>query len=1079
MNKNKIKAFTLVELIIVITILAILATIGFLSYQGYTSDARDSSRITSLKIIHDGLSISYIQKQIYPSPDEYIDILGVAKQGYIGETVSKTIKGAGFKDPKDSTNYLYNLDYTGKKIQLGRFLENNNQLLLSKNNDLFISQAFAGNIDYTNRYVYSVGTKVGIFLDSTTKAPLNERISTGSVDLITNTGTYIVVFSNNNSNSGIILGSGQNLLTNISIVQNSCVLGNTVITSGQQLSAYNTTSVAYNATCTPITRSCSNGMLSGDINYKYDTCSLSSALNCTVTTYSGYTVPAINHNITQNITKNITGGVSDISVSCDNGALTYGTENTNCDTNYVLQGGICAQDLCTGSAPDFSISNGTQKLNVSWIHNIVPSQCTFVCQAGYYWNTTSCARASAGYMVATQGQITQTSCNVNNQYQDITGQTSCKTVDSGYYSTPEGNVAHTGQTQCEANNYCSNGLKTSCPVGTTSLAGSTSSRACMINRYTVSGSFGTSANGATINACGKTATLDTNGAFSITANYGTTCNNAVATKANYTCVTTNNGPASLISNMTNIAGNCTINTQTISIPNGSCTQTRDDTNQVWGACTSGICTNGVTWNSTNGCTPKYTVTFNSNGGTSISSQLILEGATATTPTNPTITNYGFVGWYSDSGLTSLYNFSQAVTSNITLYAKWNCSFNECLAYNYYVINSDNAAFPNGCNNLSNATTKCILKIVSSNIYVAPASTVDNGQFLDTSSKYLSTNTEAGMIANSPTTTSNFMKDVYLSSQYNSQQVSNPGSSMTLNDDFAPRYCNSLSKLVPVPGGKKQWYLPPRDTNGLLDISNNKTKTALTSSQLGYTYWSSYLYSYSTTPNFSATKLSTFSSTVNYRANSSEYVLCIAGQDSPDYVEDTNSPFLYGNINRVDKCIRYGGGTITIGTNTFCNKYIPDSNIKYVSDKSQTLSCSTYNYTSVVGTIKAFGTSVNATLNTGDPIATTSCSSYTGATTPYTYAVGLDGYSHYLYSGVGGLRGTCFKPTGFTTYGESFTFWLAGSTFNFANYYYDNSYLYSDSACTVKVDGVALGLKTTGTKPIGITNTVTKVGPYSY
>ncbi|MDD2745529.1 MAG: type II secretion system protein, partial [Candidatus Gracilibacteria bacterium] len=39
------KAFTLIELIVVITILAILGTIGFLSIGGYSSKARDSARI--------------------------------------------------------------------------------------------------------------------------------------------------------------------------------------------------------------------------------------------------------------------------------------------------------------------------------------------------------------------------------------------------------------------------------------------------------------------------------------------------------------------------------------------------------------------------------------------------------------------------------------------------------------------------------------------------------------------------------------------------------------------------------------------------------------------------------------------------------------------------------------------------------------------------------------------------------------------------------------------------------------------------------------------------------------------------
>ena len=42
------RAFTLVELIVVITILAILWTIAFISLQWYSKDARDSTRITDI-----------------------------------------------------------------------------------------------------------------------------------------------------------------------------------------------------------------------------------------------------------------------------------------------------------------------------------------------------------------------------------------------------------------------------------------------------------------------------------------------------------------------------------------------------------------------------------------------------------------------------------------------------------------------------------------------------------------------------------------------------------------------------------------------------------------------------------------------------------------------------------------------------------------------------------------------------------------------------------------------------------------------------------------------------------------------
>ena len=69
MRQTSSYAFTLVELIVVITILAILGTIGFLSINGYSQNARNSTRISDLKLIDKGLSL-YIQTQsLYPLPD--------------------------------------------------------------------------------------------------------------------------------------------------------------------------------------------------------------------------------------------------------------------------------------------------------------------------------------------------------------------------------------------------------------------------------------------------------------------------------------------------------------------------------------------------------------------------------------------------------------------------------------------------------------------------------------------------------------------------------------------------------------------------------------------------------------------------------------------------------------------------------------------------------------------------------------------------------------------------------------------------------------------------------------------------
>jgi len=69
-------------------------------------------------------------------------------------------------------------------------------------------------------------------------------------------------------------------------------------------------------------------------------------------------------------------------------------------------------------------------------------------------------------------------------------------------------------------------------------------------------------------------------------------------------------------------------------------------------------------------TPQFLVQFNTNGGNTISDQLVPTGVTATRPDKPTRSGYTFAGWFSDSGLTTPYNFSTPVTANVMLYAKW-------------------------------------------------------------------------------------------------------------------------------------------------------------------------------------------------------------------------------------------------------------------------------------------------------------------------------------------------------------------------------------------------------------------------
>ena len=69
-------------------------------------------------------------------------------------------------------------------------------------------------------------------------------------------------------------------------------------------------------------------------------------------------------------------------------------------------------------------------------------------------------------------------------------------------------------------------------------------------------------------------------------------------------------------------------------------------------------------------TTKYSVGFNTNGGSYIADQIVEKGQKVIRPTDPTKSGYTFAGWYADSALTSPFDFNTPITSETTLYAKW-------------------------------------------------------------------------------------------------------------------------------------------------------------------------------------------------------------------------------------------------------------------------------------------------------------------------------------------------------------------------------------------------------------------------
>lgn len=89
---------------------------------------------------------------------------------------------------------------------------------------------------------------------------------------------------------------------------------------------------------------------------------------------------------------------------------------------------------------------------------------------------------------------------------------------------------------------------------------------------------------------------------------------------------------------------------------------------------------------------KWTVTFNSDGGTEVESLTVVDGGKAVEPTAPTKANFNFAGWYLATG--GEFDFDTPITGNITLTAKWTADLPEVLtkAYDWVKVElDDNAA----------------------------------------------------------------------------------------------------------------------------------------------------------------------------------------------------------------------------------------------------------------------------------------------------------------------------------------------------------------------------------------------------
>ncbi len=209
--RNK-SAFTLVELIVVITILAILGTIAFLSFNGYSSSARDSARLSDIDSLAKAMEIVVSKWWTLPKPSNAIDIKAgtttIWYQWYADKTVLGMISMSDSKDPLDSIYYTYSVNASQNKYQVLWFLESSDSI--AYNSSPFIDSVYAEPASYSGRTVFTKWNALGILLFSGTLLPaqvVQQNIDTAG----TSTG-YITYFETKDSTASL---TGNLLFSNI------------------------------------------------------------------------------------------------------------------------------------------------------------------------------------------------------------------------------------------------------------------------------------------------------------------------------------------------------------------------------------------------------------------------------------------------------------------------------------------------------------------------------------------------------------------------------------------------------------------------------------------------------------------------------------------------------------------------------------------------------------------------------------------------------------------------------------------------------------------------------------------------
>ncbi len=150
------RAFTLVELIVVIIIISILWTISFMSIQWYSSRARDSVRKSDIKSISTSIEMFAVKTWFFPVPTDWREVTfsgaEVWTQWTIWDSVINSVNELSKEivDPVTQTPYTYSRLHWKQKYEIATAFEREVAINIPS---LFINETYASWETIANAYL--------------------------------------------------------------------------------------------------------------------------------------------------------------------------------------------------------------------------------------------------------------------------------------------------------------------------------------------------------------------------------------------------------------------------------------------------------------------------------------------------------------------------------------------------------------------------------------------------------------------------------------------------------------------------------------------------------------------------------------------------------------------------------------------------------------------------------------------------------------------------------------------------------------------------------------------------------------